>query len=160
MADANGYLADLDTVASPRVKVHLNDQDWWLSGDPDSELIVNMMVLGQEMAKAVEAQDVERIRDLGGETHELIEDLFGEHNEIPEGGLKISDRQINELLNSLMQHYQTLAQKASGGGEGDPPTGDNGAASAETPQRKPARKRATRTRRSKSQSASSGSSPS
>ncbi len=115
MAGETIGIIDLDSVLKPDIKVKLDGEEYKLPGDPPTEVLLSIVVLSEEMEKAVEADDSDRMLEIRGELTDRVEDLFSmRQSDIPEGfGSTLVDAQISELVNKLFAHYYP----GMGGGE-------------------------------------------
>jgi hypothetical protein len=106
MAGESIGIIDLDAVLKPDIKVKLDGTEWRLPGDPPTEILLNIVVLSEEMEKAVDADDSDRMLEIRRELTDAVEDLFSMRQEIPEGfGAGLVDAQISELVSKLFAHY-------------------------------------------------------
>jgi hypothetical protein len=98
-------LIDLDAVVSPDIKVKLAGQTWALPGDAQSDTLLRMIKLSQDMDAAFKEENTDRLLELRDELTAEVEGLFAEKNDLPEDGLHLSDAQIGELVTKLFDHY-------------------------------------------------------
>lgn len=109
-------LIDLDAVVPDDLRVKLNGKTYKLPGDAPTELLLRLSLQAEKFNEAKDKAPEELLEmreELGG----LIEDLFALRNDLEDGEIELTDRQVAELLESLFAIYFAVDGDTEEGGD-------------------------------------------
>jgi hypothetical protein len=154
MPDDTDRLIDLDAVLAEPIPVKLGGDTYYLPGDAPVEEMLRLELKAEKLSTEVKGKTAEEILEMREDLAADVDDLFRlqDSEQLPEGGLRLTDGQLQSLLTRLYEIYYPNVSADGKGGRGRP-TGTQ--RSSRSSRRSPARSAAKRPARKRSPSSTS-----